>query len=384
MKASGAEQDRRRAYAGQVLGQEAGMQAGELGRGMQQASANIQNEVARQEANLGRNLTEQEFNLLQEAQRQRENVGSSLGVQQFNIQNEVARLEANYGRKLTEQEMNILQETQRQESDAARKMGADQFNIQNEISRQEQYLGRKLTADQINKIQEEARLSEGKQTEVGVGQFDIGLAEGRREADIGRELGAAGADITQKMQQEQMNEQLRQRQLQGWLGGTAQVAGLEQQAYGDPLQAILARPAGSTGFGMGQQMYGGSQFGLSSAPGVAFNPEAGLSYMLGQQTNQANFAAAQAGAQARQGAGAMGMLGSLGGAAIGKYCWIAREVYGEDNPKWKQFRSWVLGKAPDWFREWYGSNGPSVAEWLKDKPELKARIKIFMDSKLEA
>ena len=296
MKASGVEQDRRRAYASQVLGQEAGLQTGELGRGMQETGFNIQNEVARREANLGRKLTAEEFNIMQEA----------------------GRLEAN------------------------------------------------------------------KQRELGIGQFDIGVAEGRREADIGRELGAAGADITQKMQQEQMNEQLRQRQLQGWLGGTAQAAGLEQQAYGDPLQAILARPAGSTGFGMGQQMYGGSQFGLSSGPGVAFNPEAGLSYMLGQQSNQANFAAAQAGAQGRVGAGAMGMLGSLGGEAIGKWCWIAREVYGEDNPKWKQFRSWVLGKAPDWFREWYGSNGPSVAEWLKDKPELKARIKIFMDSKLEA
>ena len=175
-------------------------------------------------------------------------------------------------------------------------------------------------------MQEAGRLEANKQRELGIGQFDIGVSEGRREADIGRELGAAGADITQKMQLEQMNEQLRQRQLQGWLGGTAQAAGLEQQAYGDPLQAILARPAGSTGFGMGQQMYGGSQFGLSSGPGVAFNPEAGLSYMLGQQSNQANFAAAQAGAQGRVGAGAMGMLGSLGGEAIGKWCWIAREV----------------------------------------------------------
>ena len=115
-----------------------------------------------------------------------------------------------------------------------------------------------------------------------------------------------------------------------------------------------------------------------------YNPEAGLSYMLGQQANAANLQAAGMGAQARRGAGMMGMMGSLGGAAIGAFCWVAREVYGESNPKWKQFREWMLNKAPDWFRAWYIINGESVAEHIKDKPKLKAQIKIFMDSKLEA
>ena len=79
----------------------------------------------------------------------------------------------------------------------------------------------------------------------------------------------------------------------------------------------------------------------------------------------------------------MGMLGTLGGAAI-QFCWIAREVYGESNPKWMQFREWMLNHAPIWFRDWYLLNGEAVAESIRDKPEVKARIKIFMDSKLEA
>ena len=160
-----------------------------------------------------------------------------------------------------------------------------------------------------------------------------------------------------------------------------QVLGASRAMAADPFMAILGRPSGA-GQQIAQQGLGSAGYGLSAGPGVVFNPQAGLNYMLGQQANEMSLAGAQAGARAQKQAGMMSMLGSLGAAAIG--CWIAREVYGESNPKWKQFRSWMLNKAPDWFREWYLANGESVAEHIKDKPELKARIKIFMDSKLEA
>jgi len=161
-----------------------------------------------------------------------------------------------------------------------------------------------------------------------------------------------------------------------------QVLGTSRAMSADPFMAILGRPSGQ-GQQIAQQGLGSAQYGLSAGPGVVFNPEAGLSYMLGQQTNQMNLAGAQAGAKGSMMGGLMGGLGQLGGAAI-MACWVAREVYGESNPKWKQFRHWMLNKSPDWFREWYLINGESVAEHIKDKPELKAQIKIFMDSKLEA
>ena len=149
----------------------------------------------------------------------------------------------------------------------------------------------------------------------------------------------------------------------------------------DPFMAILGRPSGA-----GQQIakagMGAGRGALGAGPGVVFNPEAGLSYMLGQQGNAANLQATQIGAKAKRGAGMMGMIGQIGAAL--PWCWVAREVYGESNPKWKQFREWVLRKAPDWFRAWYIINGESVAEHIKDKPKLKAQIKVFMDSKLEA
>ena len=100
--------------------------------------------------------------------------------------------------------------------------------------------------------------------------------------------------------------------------------------------------------------------------------------MLGQQTNAANLQAAQAMAGATKSAGMMQGIGSFLG------CWIAREVYGETNPKWMRFREWMLSSAPTWFLFWYLINGERVAEWIKDKPSLKARIRLFMDSKLEA
>jgi hypothetical protein len=78
-----------------------------------------------------------------------------------------------------------------------------------------------------------------------------------------------------------------------------------------------------------------------------------------------------------------GVLGFAGNAAK-PGCWVAREVYGEDNPKWVAFREWMLTKAPAAFRELYLEAGEAVAEYIRTKPELKNRIRSFMDAKLEA
>jgi hypothetical protein len=68
-------------------------------------------------------------------------------------------------------------------------------------------------------------------------------------------------------------------------------------------------------------------------------------------------------------------------AGAGHWCWVAREVYGQSNPRWLAFREWVLGDAPAWFRRAYGQYGPAFAEFLRDKPLLKRCIKRWMDSK---
>lgn len=60
-------------------------------------------------------------------------------------------------------------------------------------------------------------------------------------------------------------------------------------------------------------------------------------------------------------------------------CWIAREVFGEDNPKWVQFWEYLETKAPKWFYDFYLENGEAIAEEIKDKPEVKSKVRDLME-----
>lgn len=71
-------------------------------------------------------------------------------------------------------------------------------------------------------------------------------------------------------------------------------------------------------------------------------------------------------------------LGSLA-SGVAAFCWVAREVYGEDNPKWLEFREWMLTKAPAWLRDAYGKHGERFAEWIKDKPTIKRGVRFLMN-----
>ena len=75
-----------------------------------------------------------------------------------------------------------------------------------------------------------------------------------------------------------------------------------------------------------------------------------------------------------QGAGSMASGGIL--------CWVAREVYGIDNPKWLQFREWMLTKASDNLRNFYIEYGERIAESIRNKPKIKAIIRKWMDGKI--
>jgi hypothetical protein len=83
-------------------------------------------------------------------------------------------------------------------------------------------------------------------------------------------------------------------------------------------------------------------------------------------------------------AGGVADLGkSFGGlASAGVFCWVAREVYGIDNPKWLQFREWMLTKASDNLRNYYIEYGERIAKSIRNKPKIKALIRKWMDSKI--
>ncbi len=65
------------------------------------------------------------------------------------------------------------------------------------------------------------------------------------------------------------------------------------------------------------------------------------------------------------------------------FCWVAREVYGAENPQWLLFRAWMLTEAPAWLREAYVAHGEEFAAWIHDKPLVKAALKTLMDRVVE-
>ena len=62
---------------------------------------------------------------------------------------------------------------------------------------------------------------------------------------------------------------------------------------------------------------------------------------------------------------------------------MAREVYGADDPRWKQVRRIVLEEAPAALVEAYARHGERLAAWLRDKPALKRAFRAEMDALLE-
>tara|TARA_Y100000034_G_scaffold39441_1_gene48679 strand:- start:249 stop:1232 length:984 start_codon:yes stop_codon:yes gene_type:complete len=65
-------------------------------------------------------------------------------------------------------------------------------------------------------------------------------------------------------------------------------------------------------------------------------------------------------------------------------CWVAREVYGVNNPKWLLFRHWLLNYSPNWFCNWYEQNGKMVAKWLSKNNWLKPAIRRWMNGRIQS
>jgi hypothetical protein len=90
----------------------------------------------------------------------------------------------------------------------------------------------------------------------------------------------------------------------------------------------------------------------------------------------------QAFGQVASGIGSLGQ-GFSGLASAGILCWVAREVYGEDNPRWMMFREWMLTKASDNLRNYYIKHGEKIAKSIKNMPKVKRLIRKWMDGKIK-
>ncbi len=96
-----------------------------------------------------------------------------------------------------------------------------------------------------------------------------------------------------------------------------------------------------------------------------------------------NYAAAQ---QSRSGllSSLFGAAGKVGGAAAaaGAFCWVAREVYGADDPRWLRMRAWMLTKAPDALRAFYLHHGEQIAKAVSGDPDALNDLRTHMDGVL--
>jgi hypothetical protein len=303
---------------------------------------------------------------------------------------------------------NFLAESSRRELEAGKSLTAEEQRLADQAARSafaargtalgNQAIGAEiLNRSQVANQRYQERLGRA-QSAAGQIQaiYQPALAEAtaRQQAGLQYGLGAQQQAFQQAMQRGQAEQQrlLAGTQIQA---GQAQLgAGAMNQlqaAQAPVLQAFYKQPILQGQVGSAQQM--GFNMGQAAGPQL-FNPESqtGMGSIYGAYNAQMNLAAAQAQANAAKSAGKSSMMGSLGGALIGNVgkmfaagatlCWVAREVYGSENPKWTQFRDWMLNNASDDFVDAYIEHGPKIAEFISNKPDLKNMIRSWMDSKI--
>lgn len=157
-----------------------------------------------------------------------------------------------------------------------------------------------------------------------------------------------------------------------------------REAQAPALQAFYKQPIFANQGNVSQQM--GLNMGQAAGPQL-FNPESqvGMGSIFGAYNAQMGAYGASLQANATEKAAKYQMIGSLAGAGIGAaagMCWVAREVYGEENPKWLKFREWLTTKADSDLLDAYTEHGEEFAKFISDKPKLKQLVKAWMDSKI--
>ena len=213
------------------------------------------------------------------------------------------------------------------------------------------------------------------ETDAGEAKAMALLGDQARIARMGvsQSFAQAGADLTQQMASGGMGGTSAAAQMQMGLAGQA---GREQAALG--AQFAGQQAAIGSQFAERRSAVQGAQLGALSDE-RAFREKIGMERMHLLATNT------PMGVQAGYYGGQKGNLGGLVSAATGiaKLCWVAREVYGANDPKWLVFREWVALFSPKWFAWLYLQYGEVFARWISNKPRLKRVIRRWMDGRIK-
>ena len=208
-------------------------------------------------------------------------------------------------------------------------------------------------------------------------EFGLGAQEAARLAQQQAQQQAALASLYGQQAGMEQQQFAQQQALSAQDDRRLQQAFGMQRAMAPEIGAFFGRPASQAAglqvLGMGQQqaMYG-------TTP-QATDPMLGVNLALQQQANQTALNTGAMAGTAQTRAGLFSGLGQLGAAAI-QFCWVAREVYGQNNPMWLLFRGWLLDEAPSWFRKIYIKHGERFAKFISNKPFIKSFIRKWMTS----
>lgn len=224
--------------------------------------------------------------------------------------------------------------------------------------------GRRLTPEEYREVEQSVRGGQGYRG-MGYGDSDL-FAEAMA-------VGQAGEN------------RLRTRQAFG-----SQVLAQQQALYGDPWMQVVGRASGQAPLAMG---FAGQGSGIAGAAGPkSFVQESQNAFdIAGYNANAHNAASiSSANNKAAVTGSIFGAVGSAAGGLGGGFlagrsnpCWVAREIYGVQNPRWLLFRSWLMTSAPGWFRRLYIAYGERFAQWIQGKDRIKNQIRKWMDRKIE-
>lgn len=214
-------------------------------------------------------------------------------------------------------------------------------------------------------------------TQLSSQETDIAQGAARAAATArGLNFSRQGGDLeilnTYNMGQQRLNQRRQ-------VAGQAYQMGRDLQNYG--AQSYLTPAMQGSAIYSIPGLIGGAEGAIESYGPQTLQMES--QYMANLRNGRIQGQLAQDQAAATKQAGIMSGLAGLGMAAITKWCWVAREVYGEENPKWLAFREWLVTSSPDWFFNLYTKHGEEFAEFISDKPFLKSIVRKTMDTILK-
>ena len=187
--------------------------------------------------------------------------------------------------------------------------------------------------------------------------------------------GAIGAELLNRESIRQQREDQARAGLQQSYGNILNMANIQTGNLFSPIASLMSGTFNPLG------AYPADVYGT--------NVNAQLAREIAQKNYEAAVRSAELSGAAGKSASTTSAAGQIGAAALpyllsSIFCWVAREVYGDNNPKWLKFRDWMFQHAPAWFFNFYLENGEKIAAWLKRHPWAKRPIRMWMDSRIRA